>query len=408
MEFDGIATPGALNGVRVVDFGWVLAGPYSTMLLAYLGAEVIKVESKRRIDEQRIAHRAGLSEDFEASSNFFEVNLGKRSVTINLSKPDGVALAKRLVAISDVVLENMRPGVMDRLGLGYADLSQVKPDIIMVSISGWGSSGPLREYTAYAPCFSSFGGLAHLAGYSDGEPNPGTSSNDARSGTAAAFAALMALVIRQRTGEGQYIDLSASEALNALVGENLVDAELNGRSPRRGANRDVVLVPHNCYRCAGDDRWISIAVGTDDEWQALCEAMGNPEWASDEGFSTPERRRQEQGRLDALIEAWTMNQEPFALMEYLQARGVAAAPSFTGEDLYSNRHLQQRGSIVEMTHPRIGSRKTIAPPWTMSELPHGNLRTAPMMGEGNSYVLGELLGMEESEIVSLEEAGVVF
>ena len=185
MGIDTAFQPGALQGVRIIDFGWVLAGPYSTMLLGYLGAEIIKVESRRRIDEQRVAHRAGLSENFDASSNFLEVNLNKRSVSINLSKPEGAALARRLVALSDVVIENMRPGVMDRLGLGYRALAQVKPDIIMASISGWGGTGPLREYTAYAPCFASFSGIGHLTGYADEEPNTGTSSNDARSGTAA-------------------------------------------------------------------------------------------------------------------------------------------------------------------------------------------------------------------------------
>ena len=250
---------GALQGVRVADFGWVLAGPYATMLLGYMGAEVIKIESRRRPDEQRIAHRAGFSSELDASSNFLEVNFNKKSVTLNLSTPEGAELARQIVATSDVVVENMRPGVMNRLGLGYPDLSAVKPDIIMVSISGWGQSGPLREYTAYAPCFASFGGLAHLIGYADGEPNTGTSAMDARSGTAAAFAALMALNIRQRTGQGQYIDLASGEALSCLVGDATMEYVLTGQSPARAGNRDTMMAPHNCYRCQGDDKWISIA-----------------------------------------------------------------------------------------------------------------------------------------------------
>jgi benzylsuccinate CoA-transferase BbsF subunit len=277
---------GALQGVRVADFGWVLAGPYATMLLGYMGAEVIKIESRRRPDEQRIAHRAGFSSELDASSNFLEVNFNKKSVTLNLSTKEGAELARQIVATSDVVVENMRPGVMNRLGLGYPDLSAVKPDIIMVSISGWGQSGPLREYTAYAPCFASFGGLAHLIGYADGEPNTGTSAMDARSGTAAAFAALMALNIRQRTGQGQYIDLASGEALSCLVGDATMEYVLTGQSPARAGNRDTMMAPHNCYRCQGDDKWISIAVATDEEWASLGQAMGNPAWAQDPAFVT--------------------------------------------------------------------------------------------------------------------------
>ena len=407
MQTDG-TLQGALTGVRVADFGWVLAGPYSTMLLSYMGAEVIKIESRRRVDEQRIAHRAGFSNDYEASSNFLEVNLNKKSVSINLSKPEGAALARRLVAVSDVAIENMRPGVMDRLGLGYPDLVQVKPDLIMVSISGWGASGPLREYTAYAPCFASYGGLANLMGYADDEPNTGTSAMDARSGTAAAFAVLMALNVRQRTGEGQYIDLASCEALNSLIGDNLVEYAMNQISPKRDGNHDRVMAPHNCYRCAGDDRWISIAVGSEEEWSALCDAMGNPAWSRDAAFSTMEGRHENQDRLDPLIEAWTAGQEPYALMESLQAHGVAAMPSFDAAGVFHNPQLVARESIIEVSHPNLGTRLAVGPPWKMSATPPGISRTAPLLGEHNAYVLGELLGMEQDEIDRLAEEQVVY
>jgi crotonobetainyl-CoA:carnitine CoA-transferase CaiB-like acyl-CoA transferase len=400
--------PGALSGVRIADFGWVLAGPYGTMLLSYLGAEVIKIESRRRIDEQRIAHRAGLSADYDASSNFLEINLNKRSVSINISKPEGAELGRRIVAISDAVIENMRPGVMNRLGLGYKDLVAVKPDIVMVSISGWGGLGGLREYTAYAPCFSSFSGVAHLTGYPDEEPNTGTSSNDARSGTAAAFAVLMAMVIRQQTGRGQYIDLSSCEALNTLVGDRIMEYMMTGQSPERSGNQEAGMAPHNCYRCAGDDQWLTIAVGNDTEWNALRSAMGNPDSLRVDEFATAAGRVQHREHLDGMIEAWTRRHSAMELMQLLQRHGVAAIPSFSAKELFSNRHLLERGAIIETHHPVLGTRQAIGPPWKMSATPPSISRTAPLLGEDNQYVLGELLGLSADEIKQYADAQIVY
>lgn len=408
MMGEHMLAPGALQGIRVADFGWVLAGPYGTMLLSYLGAEVIKVESRRRVDEQRVAHRAGLSENFDASSNFLEVNLNKRSVSINLSKPEGAELARKLVSVSDVVIENMRPGVMDRLGLGYPDLAKVKPDLIMCSISGWGSAGPLREYTAYAPCFASFSGVAHLTGYPDGEPNTGTSSNDARSGTAAAFAVLMALLIRQRTGQGQYIDLSSCEALNALIGDRVMEYMVSGVSPKRSGNGDYAMAPHNCYRCKGADKWISIAVTSDEEWVALRTAMGNEGALQEPEFAMQAGRWRNRDRIDALVEKWTRQHDPLELMELLQRHGVPAIPSFSAEELFSNAHLLARGAITETDHPVLGKRRAIGPPWKMSATPPRITRTAPLLGGDNEYVLCELLGLSPMEVKRLADAKVVY
>ncbi|BBB01360.1 putative CoA transferase [Actinacidiphila reveromycinica] len=408
MDITDIIKPGALEGVRVADFGWVLAGPYATMLLGYMGAEVIKIESRRRIDEQRIVHRAGVSDNVDASSNFFEINLNKRSVTLNLSTPEGAALARRIVAQSDIVVENMRPGVMDRLGLGYADLAKVREDIVMVSISGWGQTGPLREYTAYAPCFASFGGLAHMMGYADGEPNTGTSAMDARSGTAAAFAVLMALAIRRRTGQGQYIDMASGEALSCLIGDVTMDYLMNGRSPSRDGNRDAIMAPHNCYRCAGDDQWISIAVGTEAEWEGLCDAMGRPAWTGDADFSGAYERWRHQERLDALVQEWTSAIPAEEVMHRLQKHGVAAVPSFDAERLFDNEHLRERGSITSVEHPVLGERQAISPPWQMSATPPKIDRYAPLLGEHNDYVLREMLGLPDDEIARLVEEKVVY
>lgn len=398
----------ALKGVRVADFGWVLAEPYGSMLLAHMGAEVIKIESHRRIDEQRTHTGAGVSKDYEASSNFFEINLNKLSVSIDLKTAKGKELAKKLVGISDVAMENMRPGVMKRLGLGYEDLVKVKEDIIMLSLSGYGGTGPYSHYAAYAPCFSCFSGQANLTGYADGVPNTLTSNCDARAGTAAAFAVLMALNIRQRTGQGQFIDLSSSEALNMLIGDQMMDYSMNGRSPRRTGNHDAIMAPHNCYRCRGNDAWISIAVANDQEWAALCRVMGDPEWTKEDAFSSSYKRWQNQDRLDRLMEEWTINYRYQELMELLQEVGVGAMPSFKAKDLFTNPHLISREAITEVTHPVLGTRKTIAPPWIMSETPARISRTAPLLGEHNEYVFGELLGISTKEQEKLKEEEVIF
>ncbi|HEX3962952.1 MAG TPA: CoA transferase [Trebonia sp.] len=399
---------GPLSGIRVVDFGWVLAGPYATMLLSYLGAEVIKVESRRRVDEQRIAHRAGLSEEVDASSNFFEVNLGKESVTINIASPQGAELARSLVATADVAIENMRPGVMNRLGLGYADLVKVKPDLIMLSISGWGGAGPMRDYTAYAPCFASYSGMAHLTGYADGEPNTGTSSNDARAGSAAAFAIMTALMIRERTGQGQYIDFAASFALNSLVGDSVVAYEMTGASPARDGNRDTRMAPHGVYRCQGADRWISIAVADDEEWGRLRAAMGDPSWAGTARYATAAGRRRDQDLLDRQIEQWTSSRDVSELVELLQDHRVAAVPSMDARDLFTSPHLLERGAISEIDHPVLGRRQAISPPWVLSESPARIRRTAPLLGENNDHVLKGILGLTDAEIAPLEDVKVIY
>lgn len=399
---------GPLKGIRVADFGHVLAGPYSAMLLGAMGAEVIKVESRKRPDEQRVQRGDGVASDYESSSNFFEINLNKLSVSLNLTTPKGQELARRVVSISDIVLENMRPGVMDKLGLGYKDLVQVKPDIIMASMSGFGGAGPMRSYTAYNPCFSSFGGQAHLAGYEDDEPNTLTSAGDARAGTAGLFAMLMALNIRQRTGMGQYIDVASVEVLNSMVGDQMMEFAMNGRSPRRTGNHDAVMAPHNCFRCKGDDSWISIAVGSDEEWRALCRVMGNPAWSQQPEFAGATHRWQNQKRLDQLINEWTADKNAIELMHALQAAGVAATPSFKADELFNDPHVAARQAVTEMSHSVVGTRKTITPPWKFSETPARIRSTAPHLGEHTEYVLCDLLGIPKAEVEQLIEEKVVY
>ncbi|WP_250518392.1 CoA transferase [Caballeronia sp. ATUFL_M1_KS5A] len=399
----------ALKGIRVADFGHVLAGPYCSMLLSTLGAEVIKIETRARPDEQRAQHGAGDVSDLESNSNFLEVNLNKLSVSLNLTTDEGKELARQIVAVSDVVVENMRPGVMDKLGLGYEDLVKVKPDIIMIALSGFGQTGPLRTYSAYNPCFTSVGGLAHLCGYPEKKPNTmNNSGGDARAGNAGVFSVLMALNMRQRTGQGQYIDQSSCEVINSMVGDQMMDYAMNRRSPKRTGNRDAVMAPHNCYRCKGDDAWISIAVSTEAEWQALCEAMGQPQWRDDDAFASAMSRLQNQTRLDELIQAWTIEHDAVDLMRRLQALGVPAMPSFKAEQLFNDAHMLETGAVVEVRHPVLGKRKTITPPWRLSETPATFHTTAPLLGEHNDYVFTQLLKLPEAKIARLMEEKVIY
>jgi len=400
----------ALRGIRVADFSWVWAGPLASLLLSFMGAEVIKIESRKRIDQTRQGSitTGDTFSHYDASPMFNNANLNKKGVTIDLSRPEGVALAKRIVAVSDVVLENMRAGVMDKLGLGYNDLVKVNPDIVMLSASGFGSAGPYREYAGYAPIFAAFGGLAYLTGYEDGPPNAMSGVMDLRIGTTAAFAILAVLLNRQRTGEGQYIDLSSSECISALVGPQLMEYTMNKRSPFRSGNQDSIMAPHNCYRCKGDDKWISIAVATDDEWMALCRAMGCPEWCRDETFSSVYNRWQNRAKLDELIGKWTINYTHYEIMELLQRVGVAAMPSFSAEEILSDPHVRARGAITEVQHPVLGMKVVVNPSWKHSETPARIHRASPLLGEHNEEVFGDLLGMSKEEIKKLQDEQIIY
>lgn len=400
----------ALEGVRVADFTWVWAGPYAVMLLAYMGAEIIKIESRQRLDSSRKGSiTLGKSfDDLESSPVFNNINLNKLSVTLNLSHPKGAELAKRIVGVSDVAAQNMRPGALDRLGLSYEVLSQVKPDIIMLSSSAYGATGPFREYSGFAHHFSAFSGLASMTGYPDGEPNTLTGATDIISATTSAFAVLAALNYRQRTGKGQHIDLSSSETLSVLIGDAFMDYFMNHRLPSLSGNRDSIMAPHNCYRCRGEDKWVSIAVATDAEWEALCQVMGNPEWAKDERFSNNYSRWQNQEELDRLIGQWTVNYTHYEVMERLQSAGVAAMPSFSAEELFNDPHLKSRELTTEIEHPALGKQVVLNPPWKLSETPARITRAAPLLGEHNDYVFGELLGMSKKEISQLTEEKVIY
>lgn len=416
----------ALSNVRYLEFGEMIVGPWAGLMLALFGAEVIKVESGFRLDMTR---RAGVTAEggrvaayvpgqpipegmLTDTPVFNWVNLNKKGITLNLGTPEGVELAKRLIAVSDVMVETYRPGVMDRLGLGYADAARLKPDIIYVSSSavGYQGSGLETKQLGYGPLFRALGGLGYLTGYPDGPPGEGLGRDDVLSGTMISTAVLMALIYKQKTGQGQFIDFSAREGISFLIGDAFMEPVLNGRDPVRDANRDELMAPHNCYRCLDDgmDRWISIAIGTEEEWAAFCHAIGSPQWTQDERFRDASSRWRNQDEMDRLIEVWTIDRSDREAMEILQGAGVAAVPSFSIDELWADPHLAQREVFEVVEHPVLGAQPLLRSPCRLSMTPQTITTHGTMLGEYNQWVYSEILGLPQQEIDSLVEKGVIY
>ena len=396
--------PAPLAGVRVADFSVHAAGPFAGMLLAALGAEVIKVESAARLDITRRPHAMY----GKPPSSFEQVNAGKRSVTLNLKEPRALELAYELVRRSDVVLENFRPGVMARLGLDYPQLREVKPDIIMVSLSSNGQTGPEARYAGYAPMFAALGGLGWITGYPDGPPVELRHAMDHTGGMMAAFSALAALCARRSHQVGQRVDVAVRDIATAFMGHTLLDTAMNGRDAVRMGNRDDAMSPHGVFPCRGDDAWVTIAVAGDDQWRALKNAMGNPAWAESDDYGDAFLRWQNQAALEKGLSQWTATRDAWELTRLLQAAGIAAFPSLSADQLLADPHLAYRDAFPLATHPDKGEQRAVAPPWRFSATPADPLRWTPDLGEDNRAVFCGLLGMEEAELAALQEARVVW
>lgn len=410
----------ALTGFRVLDFGTAFASPMAAHLLADMGAEVIKIESRTRLDGLRLG-RPIVGEDVAGGDRgdwpeyqpvFHGLNRSKLGVTVNIKHPEGITLLKRLVRLSDVVINNFSPGVMERAGLGYEALCDEKPDLIYVSLPAAGESGPLRDIVTYAPVIAALSGLSALVGYSGArEDFVGTlqvAFCDAVGALNAVVAILAALRHRQATGQGQAIEISQWEASLSMLGEGIFDYVMNGRVLSPVGNAHPTMVPHNNYRCAGDDAWVAIAVRSEAEWRAFCAAADHPEWATDPRFADAYRRQQHRDELDAVVTAWTTQHQPYDIMATLQSAGVAAMPVMNLEDQFRDPHLRAREIHVESEHPKVGLEFLHGIPWRLSDTPGRISRPAPLLGEHNQYVFGELLGLPEAEIQRLVEAGAMY
>ena len=382
---------GILQNIRILDFTWVLAGPYATRILADFGAEVIKVQPLMPEAEDKFAR-----------GYYNTWNRNKLGITLNLNKPEGVAIAKRLVSISDVVVENFTPRVMANWGLDYDSLKKIKPDLVMLSMSAMGNNGPWCHYSGFGPTIQAFSGITYLTSFRGKPPlGLGTSYADHIAGLMACLALLGALEYRQRTGEGQYIDVSQVEAMASLSGDAILDYTVNGRQVKPVGNSSTEAAPHGVYRCGGDDRWCAIAVFSDDEWRGFKRALGNPPWMEDKRFATLSGRLENTEGLDRLVEGWTSEHTAEEVMALLQEQGVAAGVVQDASDLAEDPQLKVRGFFIELDHPELGKTISDAVPIRLSDTPARYIRAAPVLGQDNDYVYGELLGMSEDELAQL-------
>lgn len=404
----------ALEGIRVVDFSWIVAGPTATRMLADFGAEVIRVEYDQTLDYTRNIPTGARGSGPNMSGMFNNLNRNKLGVTLNVMHPDGMALLHDLIAVSDIVVENFSAGVLERWGLDYQGQREIRPDVIYLSLSGFGHSGPDRDFTTWGPTAQALSGLTYMSGLPGHDPAGwGFSYMDHTAGYYGAMACVMALHHRNRTGEGQWIDLSQVESGIALTGTGLMDKTVNGRPYRRNGNPPgnrsphPEVAPHNTYRCQGDDRWCVISVFDDEQWRAFVGAVGSPGWATDDRFDTNDGRALHQDELDGLIERWTLQHTPHQVMEVLQSAGVPAGAVQTPEEkVDQDPQLRARDFLAETDHPELGRSKYEGQPMRLSRSPWELRRSSPLLGEHSDYVYRELLGTPEDDITRMAEEAV--
>ena len=432
MERGRVLTEGALAGTRVLDFTWIRAGPQTTRILAMFGAEVIRIEWPENPDVIRLGslRYAGVEPGVNSSVDFNNFSCDKFSATLNVRHPRGLELIKELISCSDVVIENFSTGILERWGLGYDAMRLANPAIVYVSMAGFGHTGRSSHYVTWGPTVQALSGLTFLSGSPDKPPAGwGHSYMDHTGGYYGAMAVLAALHYRERTGEGQHVDLSQVEVGATLTGAAILDYTVNGRPTRRdgipsgnrthwpgtpmtSSYRGPHAAPHNNYRCAGGGHfdWCVIACFTEEEWQAMVEAMGSPAWTRDPKFGTLLERLENQEELDRHIASWTSTLDRYEVMRRLQAVGVASAPvQSMGDRVVNDPQLQHRGTFAARSqHPILGERINEGMPMQLSATPWEIWRHAPLMGEDNDFLLQELLGLSPEESRELDSQGVLW
>jgi len=401
-----------LSGVRILDFCWVWAGPFASMFLASLGAEVIKVEGHNRSDLMRRSIVWPLPEPAPTKlfpnqgTGFLSANMNKKGITLDISKPEGKEIAKRLVRDSDVVMDNMRPGAMAKLGLGYEHLRKIRGNIIVLSTSRGGLAGPESDYLGFAPIHHGYGGGAYITGYPDGHPGQSTGDVDLMNALTASYSVIAAIHHRFVTGEGQFIDFSQCEGVSSLIGEALLGYEMTSRIPERMGNAHATDAPHSVYKCWGVDRWLALEIHSDGEFGVLARVIGKPELVTDPRFRDMPSRKKNERELDGILESWTEVRDRDWIVKELLDAGLMAAPSRDWRDLYADPHLKARQVFVPVEHPEMGTIDIGRVPWIISDCPTPT-RCAPMLGEHNDYVFRGLLGLDDDEIAALEEKNII-
>ena len=419
-----------LEGIRVLELTLVWAGPYGTQILADWGAEVIRIESiqfaapatrglsmRPSWEDMDRAIKAGFGyaelypeeQPWNKNPLFNTHARHKLSMTVDLRRPEGLEFFKRLLQVSDVFVENNVPETIEKLGLTYDELRRAREDLIMVRMPAYGLSGRYKNYRSWGMHVEGVAGHSWLKGYPDTDPSgrPEMNNSDAGGGLSVALSTLMALRHRSRTGEGQLVEVPLCETFIPYLGGSIMDFTLNGRVQETLGNGHPSMAPHGCYPCKGEDRWVVIAVGSDEEWRGLCKAMGDPEWVRDDRYATTLGRWRNQDVLDQHIERWTKNQDHYHLMCLLQRDGVPAGPVIDERDAYNDPHIQARGFFQELADHEIGTHRHVGLMWRMAKTPNGLRRPPCYLGEHNEYVYRELLGFDEEEYDRLEKEGYI-
>jgi crotonobetainyl-CoA:carnitine CoA-transferase CaiB-like acyl-CoA transferase len=393
-----------LEGIRVADLTMMWAGPYATRVLAEMGAEVIKIESPRAWDNIRtLIPQPGAPDPWNSSYYFNDYNRDKKSLTLDLADPRGKAAFLRLVPHCDVVMENYRAEVLDNLGLGYDVLREARQDIILVSMAGYGKTGPERDHVGFGPIIEQMSGLASMTGYGDdGVPfKTGISYGDPVAGKAAVAAVVLALIQRRKSGKGAFIDLAQREVMSTMIGEAFVGTSQRGEAPLHRGNRDSRYFAQGVYRCAGEEQWVAVSIRDVEDWGRLCAATGMVEHL---GAMSNEARHEEVHRR---IAGWCAWREPQEVFETVAGAGVPVGRVLDTKTIHDDVHLAERGYWVELPHPRMHAWKQPRSAWQFSEARPELRRHAPLFGEHNREILGGLIGMSDEEIASLSAGGII-
>jgi benzylsuccinate CoA-transferase BbsF subunit len=400
---------GVFSGLKIVAFCWAVVGPLTMKFFADYGATVIRVEtSKRPCTMRTSAPYGGGKPGLNRAGYFNHFSSNILSLSLNMAHPEASKIIRKLISEADVVMENYTPGVMESWGLTYEELKKIKPDIIMLRQSGFGSWGPYAQLPAFGMILAAIAGIPNFIGYPGGGPLPvGVAAyTDCISPRFASAALIAALDYRNKTGKGQLLDLAQFETALYFIMPAILDYISNGREPSRIGNTSPYAAPHNVYRCKGDDRWCAIAVFNDDEWESLCKVIGRPEYAEDSRFNTLINRKKNENEIDKLIGGWTINLTAEEVMTKLQSAGVPAGVAKTAADIYDDVQLRQRNIFWPMNHSEMGLFTHLGQSFELSKTPAQAYSPSPLLGEHTEYICTRMLGMSDEEFINLLQEGV--
>jgi crotonobetainyl-CoA:carnitine CoA-transferase CaiB-like acyl-CoA transferase len=405
-------TAQALNKIRVLELTTAVAGPVAGCVLADMGAEVIKIESpggrSSRSPGAPLPVEGAPDHPYNRTPFFNELHRGKKLLSLDLKHPDGKDIFVRLVKNADVVMENFSPKIVGRLGIDYAELKKIKTDIICVSMPAFGKTGPYESRASYGPGIDAMSGLSHLTGYPDRGPGkPAQFYCDQNAGLTAALTVMGAIRYRNRTGQGQYIELAMLEGEMQLIAPALMEVMMNSRSPNRIGNKHERFAPQGVYKCKGENEWVAITVRTDLEWQSLAELIGNSELANDPRFSDLRARKTHHDDIDKLIESWTSTVTQEQAENIIQAAGIPAGALLNLNEAFTHQQFLHRNTLVHVEHPEMGTFPHTRTAWISRNKNDGVAGPAPTFGNANSYVLTDLLNFSAEDQQKLKDRKVV-